>query len=176
MESTKSFILGMFDDEEQMMGAASKLKSQKIKIDDIYTPFPVHGLDDYLDIKRSRLPIVTFFAAIIGLIAAMYFQIWTSAQSWPLNVGGKPFNSFVAFIPVGFEIMILFGALITVVAFLFRAKLFPGKEPCILHPNITDNLFVVSVECSSAKIDANNIKSIFKTHGASNIKAVGVIQ
>ncbi len=176
MDETKSFILGMFDDEEQMMKAASELRDHKIEIDDIYTPFPVHGLDEYLDIKRTRLPIVAFFSGGGGLIAALYFQYWTSVNSWPLNVGGKPFNSFMAFIPVAFEIMILFSALLTVLAFFYRERLFPGKKAKVIDARITDYIFVVSVECSSSAISSENVKNIFKSNQAKEVKALGVIQ
>lgn len=176
MESTKSFLIGVFEDEENMMHAAGVLRDHKIPIDDIYTPFPVHGLDDYLDIKRTRLPIVTFICGGIGLLFAIYFQIWSSSASWPLNVGGKPFNSFVAFIPVAFELMVLFGALLTVAAFFYKGKLYPGKEADLLDIRTTDDCFVICVECSSAAIDSSFVRNTFQSHGAQEIKAKGVIQ
>ena len=121
-----NYILGIFDDEHLLKSAGKSLVDNKIKIHDIFTPFPVHGLDGLLEIKRTRLPIVCFFAGVTGCSLAMYFQYWVSKVDWPIIVGGKPFNSFMAFIPVGFEITILLGALVTVAAFFFRNNLFPG--------------------------------------------------
>ena len=122
---TKKYLVGIFTDEHDMLHAAQDLRKSKIEIHDIYTPFPVHGLDEVLSIKRSRLPYVTAVAGSIGLTLALYFQYWVSAVDWPINVGGKPFNSFAAFVPIAFEITVLLGAFATVFAFLFRSKLIP---------------------------------------------------
>ena len=135
--NASNYLLGIFQDEEQMKKAAGALREHNISIEDIYTPFPVHHLDEYLDIKRSRLPIVTFIAGGLGLLFSLYFQYWTSVHDWPINVGGKPMNSFIAFIPVSFEIMVLFGALITVAAFFWKGGLFPGKVNPILDKKVT---------------------------------------
>ncbi len=166
-------LFGIFDDEEKMICAAEALKSNNITIQDIYTPFPVHGIDDFLDIKRSRLPYVAFIAGIIGCVLAFYIQIWTSAHSWPVNIGGKPFNSFVAFIPVGFEITVLLSALVTVAAFLIRSKFYPGKVEKLLDPKITNSNFVLAIECTNASVDTDEITSIMKENGASEVKKNG---
>jgi len=168
--SNKNFLLGIFEDEEHLVNASKELKDKKIPIFDVYTPFPLHGLDDLLDIKRSRLPYITFIGGIIGLSVGLWFQIWTSKVSWPLNVGGKPFNSFTAFIPVAFEITVLFGALITVAAFFFRTRLFPGKAGDIPDIKITEDAFVLAVELKSSAIDPDLVSSIFSTHKAKEIK------
>lgn len=125
---TTKKIIAVFENEHELMTASKALKAVNTKIVDFYTPFPVHGLDDLLDIKRSRLPFVTFAAGTFGLCLAMTFQVWTSAVDWPINVGGKPMLSIPAFVPIAFEIMVLFGALTTVAAFFYRSNLFPTKE------------------------------------------------
>lgn len=151
---SEEFIIGHFDDEEKLAKAGHKVKDEKFTIHDFYTPFPVHGLDELLDIKRSRLPYVTFVAGGIGLVLSMTFQVWTSAFDWPINVGGKPMQSIPAFIPVTFELMVLFGALTTVAAFFYRSKLFPGREVIILdHRQLDDHfLLVVKKEAQSEKL------------------------
>ena len=167
---SKNFLLGCFEDEEHLVNASKELREKKIPIFDVYTPFPVHGLDDLLEIKRSRLPIICFFAALVGLGVAFWFQIWTSKVSWPLNVGGKPFNSFTAFIPVAFEITILFGALVTVAAFFFRSRLFPGKDVDLPDIRVTEDTFVLAVELESSAIDPELVSSIFNSNEAKEIK------
>jgi len=162
----KRFLIGSFDDEVSMIHSAEMINKSNIEIYDIYTPFPVHGIDHLLRIKRSRLPIVCFIGGTIGLVFALWFQYWTSKVSWPLNVGGKPFNSFPAFIPVAFEITVLFGALITVAAFLFRGKLFWGNQhfsPCL---RVTDDRFSIVVEDKNVGVDLSMIEDVFKSHGA----------
>ena len=165
----RRFLIGTFSDEMGMIHAAEKIRKKNIDIFDIYTPFPVHGIDHLLDIKRSRLPIICFFAGGIGLAFAIWFQIWTSKASWPLNVGGKPFNSFPAFIPVAFEITVLFGALITVAAFFFRVRLFPGAPAEIPSLRVTDDRFAIVVEDKNVGIDLSKIEEIFTENGADEI-------
>lgn len=141
----ESVFIEIFDDEEKLVLAAQELKKQGASLVDFHTPFPVHGLDDLLDIKRSRLPNVTLIAGTCGLLVAIIFQVWTSAFAWPLNIGGKPMLSIPAFIPITFELMILFGALSTVAAFLFVSNLFPTKEVELYDLKQTDNKFVIVV-------------------------------
>lgn len=171
----KNYLLGVFDDEEIMMHAGHAVVDQKITIDDIYTPFPVHGLDDLLEIKRSGLPYVTFAAGSTGLALSLYFQYWTSVTDWPLIVGGKPFNSFTAFIPVAFEITVLFGALFTVAAFFYRCKLFPWTRAKVIHPTVTDHSFVIAIECSNSSIDTEFVEQILIDHGAVEVIREGVL-
>lgn len=143
---SNKLLVAVFDDEHELIAASHKLKEANVQILDFYTPFPVHGLDELLDIKRSRLPMVTFVGGGIGLTLAMVFQVWTSAFDWPINVGGKPMLSIPAFAPVAFEIMVLIGALSTVAAFFFIAKLYPSKETLPLHERQLDDKFLAVIE------------------------------
>lgn len=166
---SNKFIIGIFDDEHKMINAAKDLFQKNIKIYDIYTPFPVHGLDGLLEIKRTKLPIVTFIAGLIGLVIALGFQYWVSVVDWPLNVGGKVFNSFVAFVPVAFEITVLFGALITVAFFLCRSKLIPIFETKIFHPRASQDQFVIALEINDATLDLKKLEMNFHSFGASEV-------
>lgn len=156
----KKYTFGIFDDEEKLLKAGNSLKEKNIKIIDFYTPFPVHGLDKIQGIERTKLPYVTFIAGGIGLALAIGFQVWTSAFAWPINVGGKPMLSIPAFIPVTFELMVLFGALTTVLAFFVKSNLYPTKENIILSKFQLDNRFVVLVENSA------EAKTILNSFGA----------
>lgn len=162
------YLVATFNDEHDLVEASHELKNNKISIEDFYTPFPVHGLDDLLGITRSRLPYVTFVAGFIGLAFAMAFQVWTSSVDWPINVGGKPMLSIPAFIPIAFELMVLFGALSTVAAFFYVSKLFPSKEVKLLHQRQLDDKFLVLI-----KVDENleTIEKIIK-HSASEWKVL----
>ena len=142
----QQYLLATFDDETDLVKVSHKLKNSQISIEDFYTPFPVHGLDDFLNITRSRLPYVTFVAGALGLTLAMLFQVWTSAVDWPINVGGKPMLSIPAFIPIAFELMVLFGALATVAAFFYIAKLYPTKTPKLFHPKQLDDKFLILIK------------------------------
>lgn len=168
----KDFVLAIFDCDEKMLKSAEKARDKKIEMYDVYTPFPVHGLDDAMGIKRSFLPYVTFAAGALGLTLAMTFQIWTSAFDWPINVGGKPFISLPAFVPITFEITVLLAAHTTVGAFLAYNKLFPGKKPVIMHPEQTCNKFVIALE--KEKVDIELATNLFKEYGAIEVKEQNV--
>lgn len=160
----KDFILAIFDDEEKLVHCAEKAKSKNVEIYDCYTPFPVHGLDDALGIKRSILPYITFLAGTAGLASAIGLQVWISTVSWPTIVGGKPFLSGPAFVPISFELTVLFAAHTTVLAFLLINKLFPGKKPVIFDEAQTDYKFVLAVE--KEKADLEDIKNMFGTEAS----------
>lgn len=159
-----------FCDDKALLHAAKELKSRGISLVDAYTPFPVHGLDEVLGESRSRLPIVCFIAASIGCAVSMWFQIWTSAQDWPINVGGKPLASIPAFIPVTFEVTVLLGGLVSVAAFFFRSRLFPGKAVSMPDRNVTSDGFWIAVEHQAAKVDSVVLSHTLQKLGASHIQ------
>ena len=168
----KDFVLAVFDDDEKMLSSAFKARDKNIKMYDVYTPFPVHGLDDAMDIKRSFLPYVTFIMGAMGLTLAMTFQWWTSAVSWPTIIGGKPFASWPAFIPVTFEVTVLFAAHGTVAAFLIFNKLYPGKQPMIVHPEQTCNKFIIAIE--KDKVNVDEVTRFFQDQGAIEVQVKNV--
>lgn len=166
----RSVTYASFFDDKALLHAARELRGRGILLIDAFTPFPVHGLDEVLGETRSRLPIVCFVAASIGCVVSMWFQIWTSAQDWPINVGGKPFASIPAFIPVTFEVTVLLGGLISVAAFFFRSRLYPGKTVATPNRNVTSDGFWIAVEHQAAKVDAAALSCILQELGASHIQ------
>lgn len=172
---THGFIVAVFDKEENLLSGAREIRGAGIDIYDIYTPYPIHALERVMGIRRSRLPYVCFGAALGGCLLALAFQVWTSAVNWPLNVGGKPFNSFPAFIPIAFEITVLLGGLITTAAFLARSELFPLKNmlplrnllinPKLFHGRVTDDHFAIAIE-KTISLDVKKVRDIFKRDGA----------
>ncbi|MBT4790619.1 MAG: DUF3341 domain-containing protein [Halobacteriovoraceae bacterium] len=168
----KDFLLAIYDCEEKLLKSAEKARDKNIEMYDIYTPFPVHGLDDAMGIKRSFLPYVTFLAGATGLFSAILLQVWTSAFDWPTIIGGKPFISWPAFAPISFELTVLFAAHITVLAFLVYNRLFPGKQPMILHEEQTCNKFVIAMERDKVNID--DATNLLKEHGAIEVNIKNV--
>ncbi|MDX2022516.1 MAG: DUF3341 domain-containing protein [Deltaproteobacteria bacterium] len=135
-------VIGYFDSEEGLLHATRDARRAGLTIVDAFTPYAVHGLDDAMGLRRSRLPWVCFLAGITGGTFAMSFQIWSSASSWALNVGGKPFASLPAFVPVTFEVTVLSAALASAFAFFARSRLFPGKTAAVLQ-RVTDDRFAL---------------------------------
>ena len=156
-------LIAVFKDEFALLKA---VKSAREKFDlkkfDAFTPFPVHGLDDAMGIKRSFLPWVTFIAGLTGTVSALALQIWTSAVDWPINIGGKPFVSLPAFIPITFELTVLFGGLATVGA-LFVVCGLPNSKPKILHPRITNDRFVLFVPSTETNFKEQEVTQFLKS-------------
>ncbi|MCP3140160.1 DUF3341 domain-containing protein [Pyxidicoccus xibeiensis] len=158
-------LVGYFDSEEKVLDATRAVREAGYTLDDVYTPYAVHGLDDAMGLKPSRLTWVCFGAGLLGCTLAMSLQLYTSVVSWPLNVGGKPFNSFPAFIPVTFELTVLFAGLFSVAAFLVRAKLFPGSRRRAL-PRVTDDRFAITVAPRDAGPELAAAEELLVRHGA----------
>ena len=126
MSNTK-YILGSFADPDEMMDGIDKLQANNISIYDCFTPMPIHGIEAKLGVKPSRLPIAGFLFGITGTISAISLLYYTMAHDWPMNIGGKPALAMPDFVPVTFELTILFCALGMVATFFFRNHLFPGR-------------------------------------------------
>ena len=120
-------------------------RARASRVHDVFAPYPVHGLDAAMGIRRSRLPFVTLLAGLAGLCFALAFQYYTAVFDWPLDVGGKPENSTLAFVPICFELTVLIGGLGTVGGFLLRARLFPGKREQLPVLGVTNNVFALVV-------------------------------
>jgi hypothetical protein len=141
----KNYISVFFDDEKPLLGAVKKLLESNEKIIDVLTPFPVHGLDKALSMKRSRIPLIGFIFGALGGLLGFIFQAWVFTIDYPLVFGGKPFLSVPSFIPVTFECTILFAAVSMVAAFLIKSRLKPDKEFEPIDEGITDDRFVILV-------------------------------
>ena len=142
-------IYAVYDDPEQLKDGARKLVSSGIKVKDVFSPFPVHGLDPIIGIKRTRLGIVSFMFGITGTALAVlgiwYFNIF----DWPMNIGGKPsfhyYQNVPAFIPVTFEFTVLCAAHGMAITYLIRNKTLPGLPARNPDPRTTDDKFIMEV-------------------------------
>lgn len=162
----KKYLLAIFEHENPLLSAARAARENGFLIHDAYTPYAVHGLDDAMGERRSRLPWATFFAGLTGLSIAIGFQIWSSAYSWPLDVGGKPFISLPAFIPISFELTVLVGGLGTALALFLRCRLFPGATKPLPEARITDDHFVLAFDTSQAGFNKDKAERLLKEKGA----------
>lgn len=138
-------VIGFFETPTALIDGMKQVRGAKYKSFDAFTPFPVHGLDAAQGLKRSPLPYVTFVAAIAGCTLGFLLQYWTSAIDWPLNVGGKPFNSWPAFVPVMFELTVLLAGLCTVGA-MFALNGLPNTKRKIFDPGITRDKLALFIE------------------------------
>lgn len=163
-------IVGVFDDEHKVLEATRKIHENGVNIIDVYSPYPIHGIDDAMGIRRSRLPVVTFVMGLIGFLFAILFQTWVFTSAWPINIGGKPFFSLPAFIPVTFEFTVLIGGLSTVAALFVRARMFPGAEPDLPAAGITHDKFVLAIDKSDTTLDYGKVKIFLQEQGALDVR------
>lgn len=138
-------VIGFYQDPHALVEATEKVKNAKYKDFDAFTPYPVHGLDAAQGLKRSPLPFITFSAGITGCTLGFLLQYWTSVIDWPLIVGGKPLNSWPAFVPVMFECTILFAGLSTV-AGMFILNGLPNHRKKAFDPGLTRDRFALVIE------------------------------
>ena len=167
---SRRVIVGVFAEEEGLLGVTRAARAQGLRVIDAYTPYPVHGLDSAIGLRPSRLPWICFLAAITGAALKLWFEFWTTMVDWPLNVGGKPWNSLPAFVPVTFEVMVLSAGLTTVFAFLVLARLWPGKRPSLVFHGITDDRFVLVLEESNAQFDLERVRKLLEKFGAVRVE------
>lgn len=163
---SRRIVLGVFADDSNLLNATREARASGWKIVDAFTPYAVHGLDAAMGLRASRLPWVCFLAAITGAALKLWFEFWTSMVDWPLNVGGKPWNSLPAFVPVTFEVMVLSAGLTTVLVFLVLARLRPGKRPILAYQGVTDDRFVLVLEETDARFDLASVRRLFAKYGA----------
>lgn len=155
----KQGVAAIWKDEQEFLKAAKQ--AQKYKNLVAITPYPVHGLEETLNIPRSWIPWVTFVFGLTGCLFGLWFTWWTSAVDWPVIVGGKPFWSLPAFIPIIFELTILFSALSSIGALIYICGL-PHIEPPVIDPDLSCHKFGLFVpEANSSQKE--EIKTFFNS-------------
>jgi hypothetical protein len=133
-------VLALYADPDSLLAAASRVREHGFRNVDAYTPYPVHGLSEALGIRKSWVPYVTLVTGISGAALGLLFQIWASAIDWPINIGGKPYVSLPAFIPITFEAGVLLGGTMTLAALLIACGL-PNFRAPILDRDLTNDRF-----------------------------------
>lgn len=142
----KKFAVAAYDDEEILFPAVKKVRNSGYKMHDVYTPFPVHGLDHAMGLKDTDLHTAGFIFGLCGTSTALGFMSWIFTSDWPINFGGKPHFSLPAFIPITFELTVLFSAVGMVMTWCYLNQVMPGVKKHVFHPRQSDDLFVMAVE------------------------------
>jgi hypothetical protein len=165
-------MVATFLDPDSLLAAVRAIREHNFPIYDVYSPYPVHHLESAMGLRRTRLPWVTFVAGATALTLAITFQFYGAILDWPLNVGGKPDNSTLAFVPICFEATVLIGGLSTVAALLFRARLFPGKTERLPAPSLTNDTFAIVLRPRDERFDPVLVSRLLKTNGARDIREI----
>lgn len=142
----KKFAVACYNDEEVLFPAVKKVRNSGYKLHDVYTPFPVHGLDHALGLKDTDLHVAGFIYGLAGTATALGFMSWIFTSDWPINFGGKPHLALPAFIPMTFELTVLFSAVGMVLTFCYLNQIMPGVKKHVFHPRQSDDLFVIAIE------------------------------
>jgi hypothetical protein len=166
----KSFLVATFSDAETLLHAVRAVTREDFRVYDVYAPYPIHGLDAAMGVRRTRLPWVTFIVGCCALTLALTFQFYTTVLDWPLNVGGKPDNSTLAFVPICFELTVLLSGLATVAALFLRAQLYPGKKELLFAEGVTDDTFALVLRRRESTFDTHRAWRLLQESGADRIR------
>jgi len=164
--SSRRIDVAVFASEDGILRAARACREHGLEIVDARSPHPMHGFDDVAGIRRSRLPAATLVAGIVGFSLGTWLQVWTSARDWAIDVGGKPWNSMPAFMPVTFELTVLCAGLTTVAALFFRSRLRPGRAPTLSGLRTTDDRYALLVASPMGARTASEMGCLWRELGA----------
>ena len=164
----KKFVVGCFDDEQVLYPAEKNVRKAGYKIHDVYTPMPVHGLDAAMGLRDTSLHTAGFIYGLAGTTTAFSFITWVFTSDWPLNIGGKPFFALPAWIPIMFELTVLFSAVGMVLTFCYLCQLAPFVKKDHFHLRATDDLFVMAIECTEKTNDAE-VTEFLQNMGAKEV-------
>lgn len=160
---------GIWLDEHTLVKAAEKTRAAGFSKFEAISPYPIHGIDDAMNIPRSFIPWVTFVFGILGGSFGIWFTYWTHSVDWPIIIGGKPMFSLAAYIPVIFECVILLAALSSVGAMIILNGL-PKIDPPVIDPALTSHKFALFIWKDDPNYDARKVEDLFKSLGASEVK------
>jgi hypothetical protein len=172
MEASK-VIHAIYTDDDVLMSAVKKVKAERYHIEEIYTPFPVHGLDKAMGLAPTRIAITAFIYGLIGLTVAIVMMNYIMIEDWPQNIGGKPSFSYIenmpAFVPIMFELTVFFAAHLMVITFYLRSRMWPFKNAENPDIRTTDDHFLMEIA-----VDGNEeaLTSLLKETGAVEINLI----
>ncbi len=142
----------MYDDDEVLKNSAKQLVAKGVKINEVFSPFPIHGIDPIIGVKNTRLGIMAFLYGLTGLTLATVGMRFFMIVDWPMNIGGKPNFSYLenmlAFVPISFEFTVMCAAHGMAITYLLRNKTLPGMPAQNPDPRTTDDKFVMEIRMS----------------------------
>ena len=161
-------MVGVFDNEFDLIKAFDQIKAKGVKIEEVYTPYPIHHILEGMG-KKTHMTHAAFFFGVFGAVSVLSFMYFASVISWPLVFGGKPFNAFPSFIVVTIVATILVVTIMTLFTFSIRAKIYPGKKAKIVRPDASDDKFVLVLKSDDPGFVAADMEKLLKDNGASEV-------
>ena len=173
MASSK-VIHALYTDDDILLNAVKEVRAKHYHINEVYTPFPVHGLDKAMGLAPTRIAITSFIYGLVGLTVAITMMNFIMIEDWPRNIGGKPSFSYIqnmpAFVPIMFELTVFFAAHLMVITFYLRSKIWPFKQAENPDMRTTDDHFLMELEVANNDLDDMS-KFLYDT-GASEINLI----
>jgi len=170
MENKNTIVHAIYDDDDVLLDAVRELRAKRYHIEEVYTPFPVHGLDKAMGLSETRIAITSFIYGCLGFAVSILMMNYMMIQDWPQNIGGKPSFSYVenmpAFVPIMFELTVYFAAHLMVITFYLRSRLWPFKKAENPIPSTTDDKFLIEIDYYNSQ---SELKKILKKTGAIEI-------
>jgi Protein of unknown function (DUF3341). len=166
--AVKKFVVGCFYEEEVLFDAVKKVRKSGYKLHDVYTPFPIHGLDKAMGLRDTSIHTAGFLYAIFGTTSILSFMTWAFTTDWPLNIGGKPHFALPAFIPITFEFTVLCACVGMVLTFCYLCQLAPFVRKHHFHLRSTDDTFAMVIEVTP-KNSESDITAFLNNIGAKEI-------
>ena len=163
-------LYAMYDDDDVLKDGAKKLVSKGVKVAEVFSPFPIHGIDPIIGIKNTRLGIMAFLYGLFGLTLATYGMRFFMVVDWPMNIGGKPnmtyLDNILAFIPITFEFTVLCAAHGMAITYFLRNKTLPGMPAQNPDPRTTDDRFVMELRTSeNSQFSVSDLEGMLKETG-----------
>jgi len=165
-------VYALYKDDEVLLDAVKTVRSANHEIEEVFTPFPVHGLEKAMGLADTRIAITAFLYGLTGMLVAITLTNYTMITDWAQNFGGKPSftygDNMLAFITIIFELTVFFAAHLMVITFYMRSRLWPWKEAENPYPSTTDDTFVIEFEIT----ELDDLKSVLATTGAEEINVI----
>jgi len=166
-------IHAFYTDDDVLMDAVKKVKSENHHIEEVFCPFPVHGLDKAMGLAPTRLAITAFMYGVLGLCFSIWMTKYMMIQDWPQDIGGKPsfnwWSNMLAFVPILFELTVFFAAHLMVITFYMRSRIWPFKDAENPDPRTTDDHFLMEIPVHN---NEEELTALLKESGAVEINIV----
>lgn len=167
-------IHAIYTDDDVLMNAVKEVRKKHLHINEVFTPFPVHGLDKAMGLAHTRLAITAFMYGCVGITVATVMMNFIMIEDWPQNIGGKPSFSYIenmpAFVPIMFELTVFFAAHLMVITFYLRSKLWPFKKAENPDIRTTDDHFLMEIDATGK--DGKELADFLVTTGAVEINLI----
>ncbi|HTY35912.1 MAG TPA: quinol:electron acceptor oxidoreductase subunit ActD [Bacteroidota bacterium] len=175
-ERTLYSITALFDTPDEIIHAAEEVAGAGYTRFDVNTPYPVHGMDKAMKLRQSRLGVFTFFFGLLGTVSIVAFMTWITISDYPLVIGGKPFWTWPAFVPIAFEITVLMAAVLTVATMIVLFFKFPNNS----HPlhdtpymkRVSSDKYGISIQADDPKFNEKSVRDLLKSLGGEEIAEV----